>query len=240
MNACEIAGMSDRALMRLHVEALFTHDASGRLLHVNEPGGKPAPRFFLGMTAEGCERWFRADVDDELVRDLGAACAGSHDLEELVSGPDGARPLVQLLACRAPVERVWTGPAYRFPERLAGGSISVATLTEASSHLLSPYLEPWIEDIGAALPAVAAIHQGRAVAICASVRISAKAHEAGVETAEPFRRHGYAAAAVSVWANAVRAVGRIPLYSTSTENVASRALADSLGLVRFGSDLHIT
>jgi hypothetical protein len=31
--------MNDRELMRIHVEALFTRDAAGRLLRVNEPNG---------------------------------------------------------------------------------------------------------------------------------------------------------------------------------------------------------
>jgi hypothetical protein len=37
--------------MRLHVEALFTCDAAGRFIAVNEPAGAVAPRFFLGRTA---------------------------------------------------------------------------------------------------------------------------------------------------------------------------------------------
>jgi len=38
----------------------------------------------------------------------------------------------------------------------------------------------------------------------------------------------------------VRALERVPLYSTSWENQASRRLAARLGLVHFGADLHIT
>lgn len=40
--------MDAKDLMRLHVEALFTRDAAGRLLVVNEPTGAAAPRFFWG------------------------------------------------------------------------------------------------------------------------------------------------------------------------------------------------
>jgi hypothetical protein len=39
--------------MRLHVEALFIHDAEGQLVRVNDPDGAPAPRFFLGRTVDG-------------------------------------------------------------------------------------------------------------------------------------------------------------------------------------------
>jgi len=41
--------------MRMHIDALFTHDARGRMLRVNEPMGKTAPRFFLGRTTQGNE-----------------------------------------------------------------------------------------------------------------------------------------------------------------------------------------
>jgi len=43
----------DHELMKRHVEALYTHDAAGRLRRVREHNGAPAPRFFLGRTAGG-------------------------------------------------------------------------------------------------------------------------------------------------------------------------------------------
>jgi hypothetical protein len=38
----------------------------------------------------------------------------------------------------------------------------------------------------------------------------------------------------------VRALGAEPLYSSSWENAASRAVALKIGLVHFGSELHLT
>ena len=42
--------VSDRELMEIHVEALFTSEVNGRLRGINDPGGDPgpAPRFFFG------------------------------------------------------------------------------------------------------------------------------------------------------------------------------------------------
>jgi len=81
---------------------------------------------------------------------------------------------------------------------------------------------------------------GHAVSVCASVRQTSDAYEAGVETAVAHRGHGFAAPAVAAWAAAVRAMDRVPLYSTSWKNTASQAVARKLGLIQFGNDLHIT
>ena len=60
--------------MRLHIEALFTHDANGDMVRVNEPNGGVAPRFFLGRTAEGVALRFRHDVDRAIRRQIETAC----------------------------------------------------------------------------------------------------------------------------------------------------------------------
>jgi predicted GNAT family acetyltransferase len=85
----------------------------------------------------------------------------------------------------------------------------------------------------------AVVVDGHAVSVCCSVRETAEAFEAGVETVAAHRRRGYAPRAVTAWAREVRAMGRVPLYSTSWQNEASRAVARTLGLIHFGTDLHI-
>jgi hypothetical protein len=69
--------MSDRDLMRLHVEALFTHDDHGDLVSINEPAGRPAPGFFIGVTRDATVRRFRHDVSVDLRRELDAECERS-------------------------------------------------------------------------------------------------------------------------------------------------------------------
>ena len=96
-----------------------------------------------------------------------------------------------------------------------------------------------IDEIDAWAPAFVVMDQGRVISLCHSSRTSDLAAEAGVETLEGYRGRGYAAAVTLAWAETVRAEGRIPLYSTSWENHASRALADRLGLALFGADLHL-
>ena len=80
---------------------------------------------------------------------------------------------------------------------------------------------------------------GRAVSVCASVRETPHYHEAGVETLEDHRGHGYAADVAAAWASELISSKLIPLYSTSWENIASRSVAKKLGLRMYGVDFHI-
>jgi RimJ/RimL family protein N-acetyltransferase len=231
--------ISHRDLMALHVEALFRHDAAGRLLRVNEPDGAPAPRFFLGTTIDGPVLRFRHDVPDELRGELEAAAGDDVRRQPTLDSPIGQSRYEAILARSAPVQRTWVGPAFSFPETLP--TAHGATLVTAdNSHALRAFLADWIPDVPRCRPMYALTVDDDAVAVCCSVRTTPKAHEAGVETVARYRGRGYAAQVVSAWARAVREAGRSPLYSTSWQNEASRAVAGKLGLIHFGSDLHIT
>ena len=231
--------ISDRELMRLHVETLFTHDECGDLVAVNEPGGSAAPRLFIGLTREGTVLRFRHDVAADLrtelkaeyehapqhMRDLAARAAQSR--YEAVLGRSGS------------VTRTWAGPAFCFPE-VGSSTLHAVAVTKHNADVLSPLLEDWIPDVELCQPMIAMSVSGCAVAVCGSVRRTAAAHEAGVETAPRYRRAGFASQAVSAWAGAVRDIGPVPLYSTSWLNEASLAVAHRLCLRSFGNDLHIT
>jgi hypothetical protein len=225
--------------MRIQIATLFTLDSAGRLVRVNDLTGHRAPRFFLGRTALGNEWRVRHDVPQDVVDALHALCATEPPGDEFLAPPYGAPRYEALLAREAPVQSVWTGPTYRFPERLPDVSGTVV-ITSANADLLEPYLSAWLEDVAAGAPLVAVVQGGRAVSICCSVRVTPVAHEAGVETHALFRGRGYAGLAIAEWAKAIRALGSIPLYSTSWQNTASQAVARKLGLVRFGTHLHVT
>ena len=222
--------------MRLHVEALYTRDAAGRLLTVNDAGAAPAPRFFFGGTPNGNAWWFRHDIDPALAADLARLCESQPRGLDLVS----AEPFTARLSLAATVQKICSGPAYHFPQDVPSDDVDVVRVTPNNATVLSPHLDDWRGDVLPDVPMAVALEDGKAVSVCGSVRITPHAHEAGVDTNRDFRRRGYAACAVTAWARAVREMDRIPLYSTSWENVASRALAKKLGLIQFGSDLHIT
>jgi hypothetical protein len=134
---------------------------------------------------------------------------------------------------------VEAGPAYRF-EEYAEPSRAVLHVTRANAEVLRGGFEDWVDELPTAQPFVAALEEGRAVSICRSVRITAAAHEAGVETLPRFRGRGYAPDVTAAWAGLVRSAGAAPLYSTSWENAASRSVAKKLRLVQYAADFHVT
>jgi len=231
--------MNDRELMRIHVEALFTRDAAGRLVRVNEPNGEDAPRFFLGRTTEGSDCWFGRDVDDDLARRLAEAAKARRSGDDHPLAPEDPAAYEALLERAAPIQQTVTGPAYCFPREIAEFA-DVVSVTDQNAEILRPHLESWLDSTAPGLLTMAVVEDKCAVAICSSVRITDVAREAGVETAPGFRGRGYAPRAVAAWAAAVRRTGSIPLYSTSWSNAASQSVARKLGLRMFGADLHIT
>jgi RimJ/RimL family protein N-acetyltransferase len=226
---------SSLELMHMQVGTLFRLDADGRMTGINEPGDQPAPRVFLGRTAEGNVWRFRRDLQVALVRELEAILESEPMGGDLPQRPATFDRLCSALSVHEPISNIWQGPAWYVPSTVQPtASIDVVAVTDdallETSFPNGPYREPCF----------AVVSDGVAVAVCESARTSEHAAEAGVATADAFRGRGYASAAVAAWARAVRASGRVPLYSTSWDNIASQAVARRLGLVLYGVDFHIT
>lgn len=226
--------------MRLHIEALFTHDADGNLDRVNEANGALAPRLFVGRTVDGVVRRFRHDISPDVRREIDAALHDDHLEQHALDSEIDASRYQDILGRVAPIQRTWQGPAFVCSDELSTSSAESVRLTRDNAQLLRPYLESWMSDVGVTDPMYAVVVDGHAVAVCASVRQTSMADEAGVETSQGFRGRGFAGQVVAAWARAVGNASRIPCYSTSWENAASRAVARKLGLRQFGTDLHIT
>jgi RimJ/RimL family protein N-acetyltransferase len=225
--------------MRARVAALFTLDEQGRMLRVNEPDGPPAPRFFLGRTPEGHEWRFRHDVDSELCDGLAALCRAELAGSRLAPNPANIDAYLDLLGRASPVRRQWSGPAYRFPRALPEVARAVHVTTR-NAAILEPDFADWLAEVRAGQPFMALVVEGRVVSVCCSVRIGPEVHEAGVETHRRRRGRGYGSQVVAAWAAGVRRGGAQPVYSTSWENAGSQAVANRLGLARFGLDFHVT
>jgi hypothetical protein len=230
--------MDDCDLMRLHADVLFTYDARGRMLLTNEPraaarGG--APRLFLGRTTAGRVVRVGATAPDALARrlvDLIDRLPPVDDLEAPSPEPAAVRAELER---HAPITDAGQGPAYRFPAAITppGEAVLLTAVNVAAARGTYPWLLDELADWG---PCFAVVRDGAAVSVCFSARVGAAAAAAGVATLPAFRGRGYAAAVTAAWGAAIRATGRIPLYSTAWENLASRGVARRVGLIGFGAD----
>ena len=109
-----------------------------------------------------------------------------------------------------------------------------------NADLLRGRMPDWLPDVVFRRPFYAVVDDDQAVSVCASARMTDAAAEAGVETVAAYRGRGYAVTVVAAWAAAVEQMGALPLYSTSWDNAASRAVAARLGSSPFGADFHVT
>ena len=236
-------GVSDLRLLQLQVDALFTHDANGRILYVNEPDGDRAPHFFLGRTREGNIWRCRDDMADGTVRELERLASEEPVRDDLRAEPRNMDAFLAALRADQEIVSSWSGPAYRFPDELPlQATITITRMTRSDLRLLrlmSWDLDETARGFEGREPIMAVIENGAAISLCHSARLTDQAAEAGIETLKAYRGCGYATAVVAGWAHAIRATGRIPLYSTSWDNLASQAVACKLGLVQYGADLSL-
>lgn len=238
------APVDDLALAQLRVDALFTRDAQGDLVSINElepdPPPGPAPRIYLGVTSAGIVRAYRHDVPPEVRAAIDHLCdehpAALKNLAAFVARLE--QTLSRHDSGQTPCE-ISTGPAFTFPEPLieSAGASLMQPGQEAPLAAHFPYKAVWLRE---SWPCYAIISGGQAVSICYSSRCTAYVAEAGVDTVPEFRGRGYAAQVTAAWAQAVRAAGITPVYSTSADNHASQTVARKLGLREFGWDVQVT
>jgi len=234
---------NDLAWMALQVDVLFESDAEGRLLRPRAPGsaGEPPPRFFLGRTRHGQLWRFGAGVPRACVVELARLAALERLGRPLEEPPERLEALRARLAVDAPIERVFHGPAFRFPAPAEGGAADpgVVRLTPDRVDLLGAELPALAATLAERQPCVAVLDGGRVVSACYAAARSDSAAEAGADTLPGHRGRGFGARAVAAWARAAADAGLLPLYSTEWTNRASRALAARLGLILYGVDLHL-
>lgn len=230
--------LSDIELLDLKIAALFRFDVAGHILGSNEQEPQPAPRLYVACTRQGHRRRLGQDVSAELTAQLEAVPRQAPAVTELTEAALPLQSLRELLQLGDKLPAYSSGPAFRFPDVIRRAA-EATLITPDNAGVLLPHF-PWTAtELPYRLPCAAVVVDGVAVAMCCSSRNTAHAAEAGVDTIEAFRGRGYAAAVTATWAQAVRASGRIPFYSTWWENHASRGVARSLGLVQFAVEASI-
>ena len=232
-------------LLELHAESGFVHDTKGRIRAVNDFEGGDVPRFHLGRSDTGNIWRFRHDIPEDVVEELEEVCRQEPVLQVEGEEPTYRDRYIELLETYEPIQKVSTGPCFWFvPEATVGGDdpapVETRVVSEEDTGAMEVYLNDWIECVPHWQPFVVALNGDHAVSVCASVRITPRAHAAGVETTPGARRRGFAFAAAANWAQAVERLEAVPLYSTSWMNVASRGLAKRLGLSMYGEEFNVT
>lgn len=224
----------DHTLMQVRADALYTYDPRGRMLLSNEPrvaARRPAPRVYLGTSRQGVILRVHAAVPEPVAERIAAlvrAAAAGDDatLHAAISAE---------LEHDAPVVDSYAGPAFRFPDDIAPPA-GVTPVTLAKREVARAGFAWLAEEIADWQPCYAVVEHGAAVSVCCTSRLGERVAEAGVATLPAARGRGYAAAVTAAWALAVRAGGRVPVYSTEWSNAASRGVARRLGLLEIGSD----
>ena len=190
-------------------------------------------------TAAGNHWRLRDHLDAGLRARLGAIVASEPVVEAFEAHPPAIEGYRAALEEFAPVEREYRGPAFRFPDPLPDLAGAAIVVTAARFDLLREHFGWAIEEWDDIQPVTVTVEDGVAVSICHSPALSDRAAEAGVFTAEVARGRGHAVAVVSLWARLVRDTGRLPMYSTTWENAASRRVAAKLDVELYGEDFHL-
>lgn len=216
----------------LHLATCFVFDDRDRIISTREPQGTRGPLFILVRGLSSCVWAVRADVPDDVALELDHVARDETPVTDFRLAPVHADRYVALL--RDAKIRESHGPAFEFPDSLVATGDAIAIEDE---RLLEPNFRGWAPgEIRAGCgPMLGIFEDGHPVSICFCARRSEVAAEAGVETVESHRGKGFAPRVTAAWALAVRASGRIPLYSTSWTNHASLAVARKLTLMPYAS-----
>jgi hypothetical protein len=170
------------------------------------PGSTEMARYVVHRHTEGCVRFYRNDLPPRVMQDLAALPA-----ETAFDDPEA---VVSILADHAACTNMFFGTGAVFVE--LPSLDACPAVTEGGHEFV--------------------VMAGGVKASAAwSVRENADAAELAVETAEGFRRRGYGRQVASAWAHHVMRQGKTAFYSYAGHNVASRALARSLGVVEFST-----
>jgi hypothetical protein len=224
----------------LYVQTSFVLNAAGRIVVTREPGGTRGPLLSIVRSGAGCAWAVRADVPEDVARELDQLARDEPPARDLRDPPLYARRYIAMLAERLGTAGTGTkmlqsdGPAFSFPDALPQPSGVVVIEDE---ELLQRNFRGWArgEIRAGRAPVFAVVESGYPVSVCFCARSSDAAAQAGLETAGPYRRRGFGARVTAAWALAIRASGRVPLYSTSWSNRASLGVARRLSLMACAS-----
>ena len=240
---CELSWESGQPMSTpdLHLNTAYILNDEGRIMSTREPGARRGPLFLLVRSATRCSWAVRADVPNDLARDLDRLAREELPALDFRDAPLHVDRYMSLLGGRigsshdtVTKARQSDGPLFTFPDVVEQPADVVVVEDE---QLLERHFRGWVagEIAAGRSPVLAVVEDSYPVSVCFCARRSDVAAEAGLETAAPFRGRGFGPRVTRAWALAIRASGRIPLYSTSWTNPASLGVARKLGLMAYAS-----
>jgi hypothetical protein len=221
--------MSAVRLTLLEVETLWEVDGDRRLVRSRPGDWREPPRLVVASDGEALVWSCSAVVPDSIVESVDRALADEPAVPPMPGDRWEPACRDEVVEALGPLADIWCGVSYvvREPPGVAADVAWIAGLDAASCDELVGRM-PERDRSSLAPPWAAVMVDGRVAAVCETARSAPRSVEAGVWTYEPFRRRGLGAAAVAAWSTLV--AGRTTFYSTSADNLASQALAASLGL----------
>jgi hypothetical protein len=222
----------------LHLQTCFVLNADRRIESTREPDGHPGPLFTLVRGLQSCAWAVRVDVPLAIADELHSIARDEPPTADLKAAPVHAHRYLRVIGSIQRLSQT-AGPAFSFPETLMDCR---ETYPIEDEMLLDQNFRGWVRgEIEAGRgPVLGIVRNGHPVSVCFCARRTPSAAEAGLETAERYRRCGFGVAVTAAWAAAVRSSGRVPLYSTSWSNEASLGVARKLGLVVYASSWAVT
>jgi hypothetical protein len=208
----------------------FVLDERGRIVSTREPQASHGPLFTIIRSPTESAWAVHQDVPEELAEQLAALARQEPPQCDLRAAPLYATEYLSLSNGRPG----FAGPAFTFPDTLPPpGDVELVD----DERWLQHHFKGWqLGEIAAGrAPVWAVIEDGLPVSICFCARRSDTAAAAGLDTAEAYRGRGFGPRVTAAWATAIRASGRVPLYSAAWTNQPSLAVTRKLGLAAHAS-----
>lgn len=224
--------LTEDQLMQIQASTLYVLNEEKRIVRVNESGETDSPVIFIGKTRNSVYTYVSKHAPEQLVEELRDQIFSSINMVKIC----------HMIGKYHVVKNVWIGPAYAYIKDIPPHipEDGVITIRDDNAHTLSRHFESFAQEITERQPMAGYVVEGQVVSLCCSARSSDRAAEASLTTAEDFRGRGLAEKAAAKWIGEVLRAGKIPLYSTSWDNLSSQRVAQKLGLHPYGVDFNIT
>lgn len=219
--------MDHSQLTRLHMALeCIGVNAAGRLVRI--PGLDPDTlhRVYVTQHAGGDTFYFHERLPGPLCEALRGI-----PVEAYFDDPERIKAA---LAEDGPCEEIHIGKSYVFPPAISPADFpDVVRISQLPREVVERY-DPGLVDCAKEVFAVLA--GGEIASTCESSRENDQAGEAWVRTLEAHRRRGFARQVTAAWGYWLVRRGKVPFYSHRQENLASQAVAQSLGLLKYIDD----